>query len=470
MNPEPVTSWITSFPAELDARDEHALALADLHERLAGRAPPSGRFVRMWALSTLPAKLFAAYSLGWVRARFGSVEERERARAEAHWQAALYALGTMGYLRGAVTKAGQVLASYPDVLPRQVVELFATLHSEAPPMHFALLRELVRGELGASPEELFAEFEPTAFAAASIGQVHRARLSDGTAVAVKIQYPGIARAIRADLANARLLLLPLRLGRDWENLMEQLTEISRGLEHETDYLREALWTERARAHLIELDDVVVPRVFAGRSSARVLSTELLRGAHLDEFLATKPAQELRDRHAAAITRAGFRLWSSQRMFNTDPGPGNFLFLADGRTDLLDFGSCREFDAQEWELMRLGLRASREGGEAQRESIRRSAQLERLDPDSPQARALHATCEWLWAPLRHQGPFDFGDDDYLAQGVRLFGESLRQGHTRQAPVFVYCLRQFFGVRALLWALGARIDFRAIAEEEYARAGL
>jgi len=469
MTPEPATSWITAFPAELDARDEHALALADLHERLAGRAPPTGRFVRMWALSTLPAKLFAAYALGWVRARFGSLEERERARAEAHWQAALYALGTMGYLRGAVSKAGQVLASYPDVLPRQVVELFATLHSEAPPMHFALLRELVRGELGAEPEELFAEFEPTAFAAASLGQVHRARLS-GAAVAVKIQYPGIARALRADLANARLLLLPLRLGRDWENLMAQLAEIQSGLEHETDYLREALWTERARAHLGELDDVVVPRVFASRSSARVLTTELLRGATLAEFLAGKPSQEVRDRHAAAITRASFRLWSSERMFNTDPNPGNFVFLPDGRTGLLDFGSCREFDAREWELMVLGVRASREGGEAQRESLRRSAELDELEPDSAQARALHATCEWLWAPLRHEGPFDFGDDAYLAQGVRLFGESVRNGHTRQAPVFVWCLRHFFGVRALLWALGARIDFRAIAEEEYARAGL
>src|SRR5262249_3834848 len=154
-------------------------------------------------------------------------EERERVRAETHWRAALHALGTMGYLRGAAAKAGQVLACYPDVLPPQVVELFARLHFEAPPMHFALLAEMLHADLGGPPAELFAAFEPAAVAAASIGQVHRARLADGSAVAVKIQYPGIARAVRADLENLRLLLFPLRLGRDWQNLMDQLAELCR---------------------------------------------------------------------------------------------------------------------------------------------------------------------------------------------------------------------------------------------------
>ena len=158
------------------------------------------------------------------------------------------------------------------------------------------------------------------------------------------------------------------------------------------------------------------------------------------------------------------------MFNTDPGPGNFLFLDDGRTGLLDFGSCREFDAREWELMRLGVRAAREGGTTQLECVRRSALLDELDPDSEQARLWSETCDWLWEPLRTDGAFDFGSDAYLTRGVRLVGESLRRGHTRQAPVFVWCLRQFYGARALLWALGARVEFRAIAEEEYAGAGL
>lgn len=460
------TPWFEDLPEELAA--PHASEFEDLHARLAGLAPPTGRFARLWSLSTLGGKVCAAYGLGWLRARFLPHDERERVRAETHFRAALHALGTMGYLRGAVAKSGQILASYPEVLPRQVLELFERLHCNAPPMHFALLRERVQAELGGPPEHLFEAFDTEPFAAASLGQVHRARL-DGTDVAVKVQYPGMAAAVRADLANARLLLAPLRLGRDYENLIAQLEELCRGLVAETDYLREALWTERVRPLLAELD-VRVPRVFPARSSAHVLTTEFLSGRHLADFLATNPPQETRDRLGAALWRSSFRLWSSHRLVNADPGPGNYLFQADGGLGWLDFGALREFDAREWELMRLGVRAQREGGAAQIECIRRTALEPEADPEDELFRQRSATCDWLWEPLRHPGPFDFGADDYLARGVHHFGQALRSGQTRQEPVFLGCTRQFYGVRALLWALGARFDAHAITEEEYRRAGL
>jgi predicted unusual protein kinase regulating ubiquinone biosynthesis (AarF/ABC1/UbiB family) len=461
------TTWFEDLPEEL--AQPRANELENLHARLSGKAPPTGRFARLWTLSTLGGRVAAAYSLGWLRVRFLPADERARARAETHFRAALHALGTMGYLRGAVAKSGQILASYPDVLPREVLALFESLHAEAPPMHFALLRERVRSELGGEPEQLFSAFEEEPCAAASLGQVHRAVL-DGTRVAVKIQYPGMAAAVRADLANARLLLTPLRLGREWENLMAQLEELCRGLSAETDYLREALWTERVRTLLADCDGVVVPRVFPARSSAHVLTSEWLQGRHMAAFLATKPAPETRDRLGAALWRTSFRLWSSHRLFNTDPNPGNFLFFDDGRLGLIDFGAVREFDAREWELMRAGVRAQREGGAAQAECIRQTSLAPGLDEDDEAFRQRSEACDWLWEPLRKPGVFDFGADDYLARGVRLFGQALRAGHTRQEPVFLWCTRQFYGVRALLWALGARFDAHAIADEEYRRAGL
>lgn len=461
------TTWFEDFPEEL--AQPHASELEALHARLAGQAPPTGRFARLWTLSTLGGRVAAACALGWLRARFLPADERARAQAETHFRAALHALGTMGYLRGAVAKSGQILASYPDVLPREVLALFASLHSEAPPMHFALLRERLVAELGAEPEQLFATFEEEPCAAASLGQVHRAVL-DGTRVAVKLQYPGMAAAVRADLANARMLLTPLRLGSAWQNLMAQLEELCRGLVSETDYLREALWTERVRGYLAGLDEVVVPRVFPSRSSAHVLTTEWLRGRHLAAFLATQPAQETRDRLGATLWRTSFRLWSSHRLLNTDPGPGNFLFTDDGRLGLLDFGAVREFDAREWELMRAGIRAQREGGAAQVECIRQTSLAPDLAEDDEAFHQRKEACDWMWEPLRRAGVFDFGADDYLARGVHLFGQALRAGHTRQEPVFLWCTRQFYGVRALLWGLGARFDAHAIAEEEYRRAGL
>ncbi len=145
-----------------------------------------------------------------------TVAELVAALAEAHLRAAVKILRTMGYLRGAAMKLGQALANLPSIVPDQIVETLERLHFEAPPMHFALLRERVRNELGREPEEAFATFDTRAFAAASLGQVHRATLHSGAAVAVKIQYPAIGRSIRSDFRNLSALLLPLRLGRGWE--------------------------------------------------------------------------------------------------------------------------------------------------------------------------------------------------------------------------------------------------------------
>src|SRR5262249_7726154 len=153
----------------------------------------------------------------------------------AHWQTAARLLDAMGYLRGAVMKVGQTLANFPDIAPREFVATLQQLHFDAPPMHWSLLREMVHGELGDDPENLFASFEHRAFAAASLGQVHRARLKTGEEVAVKIQYPGIARTIREDFRNFFLFLLPGRLGKDWESTKDQFDDLRARMEQETDY-------------------------------------------------------------------------------------------------------------------------------------------------------------------------------------------------------------------------------------------
>src|SRR6185369_2673008 len=170
-------------------------------------------------------------------------------------------LGTMSYLRGAVMKLGQVLAHWPTVAPQEFADLLGRLYFQAPPMHFSLLREHVHSELGADPAELFDSFETEAIGAASLGQVHRARLKgSGQPVAVKIQYPGIARAIRADMANLKALTEPMRLGPDGASIVDQLNDIEHMLALETDYAAEAENLRAARRTLAGLSDVVVPSV------------------------------------------------------------------------------------------------------------------------------------------------------------------------------------------------------------------
>jgi len=236
----------------------------------------------------------AAYLFHWLQGFFKSADENKRLLAEVHWKTALRMLDSMTYLRGAVMKVGQTLASFPDIAPREFVETLEKLHFDAPPMHWSLLKEMVNSELGDDPENVFASFDKQAFAAASLGQVHGATLKSGEEVAVKIQYPGIARAIESDFRNFLLFLLPSRLSKDWDSTKDQMDDLRMRLAQETDYELEAANLRKARAVFQEEDRIVVPRVFPQWSTGRVLTMERLRGLHLSEWIATGPSQEERN--------------------------------------------------------------------------------------------------------------------------------------------------------------------------------
>jgi len=203
---------VAALPEEAERSTSSEEALQRLAMKLAQRRVPVGSLARLWSLGSMNAKVALAYVAYWLRSSYQTTDERQRSLNEAHLTAAIRLLGGMSYLRGAIMKVGQTLAAYPKILPQEFVEALGKLHFDAPPMHFALLREQVRNELGADPEDLFASFEPTAFAAASLGQVHRATLKTGERVAVKIQYPAIDRTIRADLRNLMAFLNAIDLG------------------------------------------------------------------------------------------------------------------------------------------------------------------------------------------------------------------------------------------------------------------
>lgn len=270
-------------------------------------AIPVGRFRRLTALGTLQAKIAAAYLFHWLRGWFKNASDNQRLLAETHWRTAVRLLDSMSYLRGAVMKVGQTMANFPDIAPREFVETLERLHFDAPPMHWSLLKEMVHNELGNDPDNLFAEFDTRAFAAASLGQVHRARLKTGEDVAIKIQYPGIARAIEADFRNLFLFLLPARLTRDWESTRDQFDDLRQRLELETNYELEATHLRKARSLFNDEDGIVVPEVHAQHSTSRVLTMERLEGVHLREFLARNPSQAERNEVGSKILRAWYRL-------------------------------------------------------------------------------------------------------------------------------------------------------------------
>src|SRR6185295_6191270 len=193
------------------------------------------------------------------------------------------------------------------------------------------------------PEDIFESFEKKAFAAASLGQVHRARLKTGEEVAVKIQYPGIARTIDSDLRNLSAVLFPARLGKDWDSIKAYFEEIRRMLKLEVDYRKEAENLRQAGSLFKKQDGIVVPEVYDAYSTDRILTMQFLPGLHLDAFLRTKPSQAIRDAFGAKMYTVCYRMYYASMNY-ADPHSGNYLFMRDGRLGLLDFGCIQHYNA------------------------------------------------------------------------------------------------------------------------------
>ncbi len=462
-----ISKLIEALPVDDDdaaAKSRQTLE-ALLHE-ISGKEVPVGRLSRMWIFGTLQAKLAAAYLAYWIRSGYCTQSERERLLNETHLKAAFKLLGSMSYLRGIAMKIGQTLASYPNVVPKEFVATLASLHFEAPPMHYTLVQEQLRAALGDDPRNVFRRFEEEAFAAASLGQVHRATLMDGTPVAVKVQYPGIAKTVESDFKNFMALMTPMRLHRDWDNLRTQWEDMRKMVSLETDYKREADFMRRARAVFEPQDDIVVPRVYDHLSGPHVLTMDYLDGVHLDAFLQAEPSQEERDRFARLILRSSFRLVHTANFWYADPHPGNYVFMKDGRLGLLDFGCCREFDERETRYYNGVAKATQQTDDAEI----RKLMVEAVGADSEEELGdeymafLIRYSRWHDNYLQTEDPFDFGDEKEFQKGIDMIKEIAESKYVRSIPVNTWINRTLYGQRALLYRLQAKVAVRPIAREE------
>jgi predicted unusual protein kinase regulating ubiquinone biosynthesis (AarF/ABC1/UbiB family) len=461
---------MNALPDEDDALQPDKESLSAALAQQSMRPVPVGQLRRMGLLSTLQAKIAAAYLFYWLRSWFRSAADNERRLAETHWKTALRVLNSMNYLRGAMMKVGQTLANFPDIVPSEFVETLEQLHFSAQPMHWSLLREMVFNELGSDPENLFGSFDKRAFAAASLGQVHQAELKTGQTVAVKIQYPGIARSIREDFRNFVLFMFPTRISRDWENTKEQLDDLRMRLERETDYRREADTLQRMHTLFSEDDGIVLPQVIPQFSTSRVLTMERLPGLHLYEFLATNPSQETRNEFARKIVRAWYRMTYAGRVVYADIHPGNFLFMDDGRLGIIDFGFVLEIDDTLWELFRKIDRPRTTGDrDERRAAVKEGSWISDDSVDRDRLRLYDEYADWGWRARYTAGPFNFGDEADFRRGINLFVEMMRKRYNRGRPCAPVIARSQFGWRAILYRLGAKIEVAPIAEEEVRATG-
>jgi len=460
---------IKALPEEA-MREVESNGLAQSLAAASLRPVPVGRLRRVGLLGTLQAKIAAACFFYWIRGFLLSAEEKERLLAETHWRTAARLLDSMGYLRGAVMKVGQTLANLPDIAPKEFVETLERLQYDAPPMHWALLREMVHNELGDDPENLFASFEKRAFAAASLGQVHRAVLRSGKSVAVKIQYPGIARTITEDFKNLLLFLSPGRLQNDWVYMKDQLEDLRLRLETEVDYLKEAATQEKARMLFRDQDGIVVPKSYPEQSTDRVLTMDYLEGVHMEDFLRSNPSPDQRNEAGRKITRAWYRLFAAGRLLYADFHPGNILFLPDGRIGLIDFGFVVPLEGELWATMSRMDRCFVTGGQAVLEAAAKEWQYIKDDPAEAERLELSVEfIEWQVRSRLFDGDFDFGDEADFRQGIDLAAKYMRRRYGRSHPTSVAVTRHNFGFRAVLYRLKAKFNLQAIAKEEMKATG-
>lgn len=254
--------------------------------------------------------------------------------------AAKQAFKVLGELRGIATKVGQTLSYVDGVIPERHRETYESalrqLQSSVPSSSPAEARSVVERELGSSLEDWFAEWSALPVASASIGQVHRARLPDGTPVAVKVQHPEVQSAVESDLSNVAALLpligLALPSGLDPSELLAEVTQRFR---EELDYRREAQQTSAFGAFWDAATGITIPQVVPTHSTARILTTSWLHGETLEA--AALGTESARRAHAESMWTFVFRSLLVGGAFNADPHPGNYFFGPDGGVSFLDFG-------------------------------------------------------------------------------------------------------------------------------------
>lgn len=412
------------------------------------------RSMRIWRLAL-------RRSLRFLRLRRRATQEQ---LDEFHLQTAEEVFELMGGMKGAIMKLGQMVSILGDSLPGAYSQALQGLQSQAPPMAYDLMAKVVEEELGAPPEVIFKKFSTEPVAAASIGQVHRAVLDDGTEVAVKVQYPGVDVAIRADLDNAFLLTNAARMmapGIEPEPLVNELRKV---IGDELDYRKEAANQDEFRRAYDGHPWIRIPRVIPEFSARRVITSEWVSGRSFYDFLDAPQAD--RDEVGEKLFRFFVGSVGVLRFFNADPHPGNYFFSEDGTVTFLDFGMVKRFRPEVMETLCAQIDALRAGD---RERLRQSMIHHGwFKPEAPiDLERLYELAHLTQQPLVGREAYTY-TSDYMREVVESammvqgpFGDVIK--HMTVPPDHMMLNRIELGVGALLGRLRSTGPWGAIFDE-------
>ncbi|MCE6006968.1 ABC1 kinase family protein [Acinetobacter soli] len=379
---------------------------------------PGRRFMKLAGMTASIATKTVSNSIRHLTA---DEEQKLAAKTKLFQDIGIQIAETLGEMKGAVMKVGQIASQYKDIFPPEVAQSIAKLQRQAPAVPFATIRTQVEKELGKPLDVAFQSFEPTPFAAASIGQVHRARLHDGQEVVVKVQYPGVDEACESDLKQVRLALRLMGVIKIDKKLQDKLfAEIQESLSDELNYEIEAQNLEVFKTFHQSLDaKVVIPSVFKAYSTRRVLTLSLEPGESL-ETASTWPL-EVRNTLARRLIRTLGQEMFYLKRFHCDSHPGNFAFRPDGTVVIYDFGGVKTLSVEIVEHFKQLIYAARKHNIPVIEDHLEALQALAIKSSFPEELYI----QWIDVLLRPlTQPYNFAENSAYHDSVTLVKKSLK----------------------------------------------
>ena len=429
-----------------------------------GRAVPSGRLSRLGAFGRLAAGVGGGVVAEGAR-RLAAGERPRMGDMLLTPANAMRVADQLAHLRGAAMKLGQMISmDAGDMLPPELSAILARLRNQAHHMPPQQLDKVLTTEWGRDWRRRFAHFQAHPIAAASIGQVHRARLPDGRELAIKVQYPGVKQSIDADVDNVATLLRVSGLLPKELDVAPLLGEAKRQLHEEADYIREGGMLTRYRDRLANEPGFVVPELHADLTTPRVLAMTYVAGEPIE--MLEHADQSIRDTAMQNLIGLTLRELLDWQLMQTDPNFANYRWQPEtARIVLLDFGAARDIPAATADGYRTLLAAGLSGD---RNAVRDAAiGAGFLGAAAAQAHRplVDAMIDVILDNLNRPGPFDFGDRAFVGVVREQGMEMARDRSTWHLPPAdtLFVQRKISGTALLAARLKARVDIRAMVEE-------
>ncbi|HJU10598.1 MAG TPA: AarF/ABC1/UbiB kinase family protein [Candidatus Binataceae bacterium] len=425
----------------------------------------TGRARRAIKMGSLASQVGSSYLWTSLRRPFLNAARYEQELLEIHLKNARRVVEGSKQLRGAFMKLVQMLSMREDLLPGEAIDILRTTQASVPPMDYRLISQQIRRELSKSPEQLFASFETQAFAAASLGQVHRARLKNGEEVAVKIQYPGVDATMEQDLGNLKLLLRTfqtiaadvMRQKIDTKSIFAELQE---RLREELDYVNEARNIDEFRRLLGKDDTILIPRVIKPLSTRRVLTMTYIDGYRLADIFGDVADLELRTWVARKYYELVWRQILEFGILHTDPQPGNYLVTWHPRLGVLDFGSVRHFsETVRKASLQLAEAIIEHDDRALGAALLRLGYIDREQDRAPMVQIIYI----LFEPVITDRLYHPDEYDAVAKAATV-GELAFEHKLYKSPRHsIFLLRALIGLDGIMKGLGVKMNYCALFRE-------